>query len=269
MIIIKSQSEIELMKEAGAVTAAILYELSRIIKPGITTKEVDEFVEERIRRNRMIPAFKGYNGFPASACVSVNHEVVHGIPSTERRLIEGDIVSVDIGTIHRGYYSDAARTYPVGDIDESAKRLIATTEDSFFKGLEFCRIGFRLSDISNAIQTRVEKEGFSVVRDFVGHGIGASMHEEPQIPNYGVPGRGPRLSPGMVLAIEPMVNEGSYRVKVNDDNWTVETLDRKRSAHYENTVVITEDEPLLLTVHGESEFGSKAAETLQGGVSIG
>lgn len=248
MIIIKSQKEIELMRTAGSVTAQILADLSRIIQPGITTMDVDDFVEENILRNGMIPAFKGYNGYPASACVSVNQQVVHGIPSKKRKLTEGDIVSIDIGTIYRNYYSDAARTYAVGNIDEEAVRLINVTKESFYEGLKFCRSGCRLSDISHAIQKRVEKDGFSVVRDFVGHGIGSAMHEEPQIPNYGMPGRGPRLVPGMVLAIEPMVNEGTFEVRVLPDNWTVETLDGKRSAHYENTVVITEDEPLILTI---------------------
>lgn len=248
MIIIKSREEIELMRQAGAVTAQILEHLERNIMPGMTTMEIDVFVEETIRKSGMIPAFKGYNGFPASACVSVNQEVVHGIPSKKRKLVEGDIVSVDIGTIYKRYYSDAARTFPVGAIDETADRLIRATRESFFAGLKFCRPGFRLSDISNAIQRRAEEDGFSIVRDFVGHGIGAAMHEEPQIPNYGAPGRGPRLMPGMVLAIEPMVNEGTHQVSVQSDNWTVVTLDGQRSAHYENTVVITEGDPLVLTV---------------------
>lgn len=269
MIILKSRDEIELMREAGAATGEILDRLAAYIEPGMTTWDVDAFVEEQIRLRKMRPAFKGYNGFPASACVSVNCEVVHGIPNRERKLAEGDIVSVDLGTIHRGYYSDAARTYPVGAVDPEASRLIAVTKDSFFKGLAFCRAGCRLSDISHAIQQRVEEEGFSVVRDYVGHGIGASMHEEPQIPNFGPPGRGPRLAPGMVLAIEPMVNEGSSRVRVMDDDWTVETVDGKRSAHYENTVVITEGEPLLLTAEADSQSGSGAGAALQGGVSIG
>lgn len=235
------------MKEAGAVTAQILHDLSRIIQPGVTTLEVNDFVEQTILENEMIPAFKGYSGYPASACISVNDEVVHGIPSRKRRLCEGDIVSVDAGTIHKGYYSDAARTYPVGRIDEAAERLITITEESFYEGLKFCKPGYRLSDISHAIQQHVENNGFSVVRDYVGHGIGKAMHEDPQIPNYGIPGRGPRLAPGMVFAIEPMVNEGGWQVKVLSDGWTVKTEDGKRSAHYENTVVITEDEPLLLT----------------------
>jgi methionyl aminopeptidase len=248
MIVIKSQEEIELMSQAGAVTAQILEELYKVIEPGISTKDIDEFVEENILKNKMIPAFKGYNDFPASTCVSINQEVVHGIPSKKRILKQGDIVSVDVGTIHKGYYSDAARTYPVGEIDDSAQKLITITMESFYEGLNFCKPGYRLSDISHAIQKHVEENGFSVVRDFVGHGIGNSMHEAPQIPNYGIPDRGPRLVPGMVLAIEPMVNEGTYQVEVLEDNWTVVTRDGKRSAHYENTVVITENEPLLLTV---------------------
>lgn len=247
MIIIKSQEEIRLMETAGRVTWKILEGLKQFISPGISTKDVDDYVEETILSHGMIPAFKGYNGYPASACVSVNQQVVHGIPSTKRKLERGDIVSVDVGTIYRGYYSDAARTYPVGSIDSEAERLIAVTRESFYEGLKFCRVGFRLSDVSHAIQKRVEEDGFSVVRDYVGHGIGSSMHEEPKIPNFGGPGRGPKLVPGMVLAIEPMVNEGSYHVKVLSDNWTVETVDGKRSAHYENTVVITEEEPVLLT----------------------
>lgn len=253
MIIIKSVDEIEIMREAGAVTARILHELSKIIQSGVSTKEVDDFVEQSILENRMVPAFKGYNGFPASACISVNDEVVHGIPSGKRRLCEGDIVSVDVGTIYKGYYSDAARTYSVGRVDEAAARLITVTEESFYEGLKFCKPGYRLSDISHAIQQHVENNGFSVVRDYVGHGIGKSMHEDPQIPNYGIPARGPRLTAGMVFAIEPMVNEGDWQVEVQSDDWTVKTKDGKRSAHYENTVVITEDEPLLLTKLSEIE----------------
>ena len=248
MIIIKSQDEIELMREAGAATAQILADLEQVIQPGISTKDVDRYVEERILEYKMIPAFNGYSGYPASACVSVNQQVVHGIPSKKRRLMEGDIVSVDMGTIFKKYYSDAARTYPVGKIDAEAQRLIDVTRESFFKGIEFCKPGYRLSDISHAIQKHVEAAGFSVVREYVGHGIGRNMHEEPQIPNYGAPGRGPRLVPGMVLAIEPMVNMGSYDVFVLEDDWTVETIDGKMSAHYENTVVVTESEPMLLTL---------------------
>ncbi|WP_027399942.1 type I methionyl aminopeptidase [Anaerovorax odorimutans] len=248
MIIIKSQQEIEIMREAGKVTGYILAELENYIKPGISTKDIDDFIENIILKYNMIPSFKGYNGFPASACVSVNEELVHGIPSKKRKLKEGDIVSVDTGATYKGYVSDAARTYAVGAISEEAQHLITATKDSFFEGLKFCKVGYRLSDISSAIQSKVESEGLSVVRDFVGHGIGRNMHEDPQIPNYGKPGKGPRLVPGMVFAIEPMVNQGSYEVEVTLDNWTVVTLDGKLSAHYENSVVITDGEPMMLTI---------------------
>lgn len=247
MIIIKSRGEIQLMREAGKVTAQILLSLHQIIKPGMKTKEIDAYIEGEILRYKMIPAFKGYNGFPASACVSINNEIVHGIPS-EKALKDGDIVSVDVGNIYKGYFSDAARTYPVGNVSDEAMKLIVATEESFFEGLKFCKVGYRLSDISNAIQTRAEADGFSLVRDFVGHGIGSSMHEEPQIPNYGPKGRGPRLAEGMVFAIEPMVNQGTYESKVLDDNWTVITIDGKLSSHYENTVAITDGEPEILTL---------------------
>jgi len=248
MIIIKSQQEIDIMRESGKVTAYILSELAKVIGPGVTTKEIDEFVESIILKNKMIPSFKGYNGYPASACVSLNNEVVHGIPSKKKILQEGDIVSVDVGCTYKGYVSDAARTYGVGQISNEAQKLIKATEESFFEGLKFCKVGYRLSDISSAIQKKAESEGFSVVRDLVGHGVGRAMHEEPQIPNYGAPGRGPRLVPGMVFAIEPMINVGTYEVKVLLDNWTVVTLDGKLSSHYENTVVITDGEPELLTL---------------------
>lgn len=248
MIIIKSEQEIDIMRESGKVTALILKELEQFIKPGISTMDIDLFAERTILEHNMIPSFKGYQGFPASACVSVNDEVVHGIPSKTRILREGDIVSVDVGSTHKGYVSDAARTYPVGKISEEAQRLIDVTRDSFFEGLKFCRVGSRLSDISHAIQTRAEAEGYGVIRSFVGHGVGRAMHEDPQIPNFGSPGRGPRLAAGMVFAIEPMVNQGTYEVDTLLDNWTVVTLDGKLSAHYENTVVITEGEPELLTI---------------------
>jgi len=248
MIIIKSDQEIGIMRESGKVTGTILRELYDLIKPGISTMDINEFVEEAILKNNMIPSFKGYNGYPASACVSVNDEVIHGIPSRKRLLAEGDIVSVDVGCTHRGYISDAARTYAVGKISEEAERLIKVTRESFFEGIKFCKPGYRLGDISNAVQTHVEKAGFSVVRDFVGHGVGRVIHEEPQIPNYGKPGRGPRLAAGMVFAIEPMINQGSSDVEVKLDNWTAVTVDGKLSAHYENTVVITDGEPELLTL---------------------
>lgn len=248
MIIIKSDQEIDLMRESGKVTGFILKELENFIKPGISTADIDHLVESIIRKNGMVPTFKGYGGFPASACVSINEEVVHGIPDKKRILQEGDIVSVDVGSTYRGYVSDAARTYPVGKVSEIAVKLMNATRDSFFAGLEFCKVGFRLSDISHAIQEKAEGEGFSVIRDFVGHGVGRNMHEDPQIPNYGKAGRGPRLAKGMVLAIEPMICEGTYDVETLSNDWTVVTLDGKLSAHYENTVVITDGEPELLTL---------------------
>jgi len=248
MIIIKSDSEIELMRESGKVTGYILKELENVIKPGLSTADVNHFVEKTIRDAGMIPTFLGYGGFPASACVSINEEVVHGIPDKKRILREGDIVSVDVGSTYKGYVSDAARTYAVGEISEEARHLIDATRDSFFAGLEFCKVGCRLSDISHAIQVSAESEGFSVIRDYVGHGVGQQMHEDPQIPNFGKAGRGPRLAKGMVFAIEPMICEGTYDVRTLSNDWTVVTLDGKLSAHYENTVVITDGEPELLTL---------------------
>ena len=248
MIIIKSDREIDLMRESGKVTGFILKELENFIRPGISTADIDRFVEDIIRKNGMIPTFKGYGGFPASACVSINDEVVHGIPDKKRIIREGDIVSVDVGSTYKGYVSDAARTYAVGEVSDIARKLKDATRDSFFAGLEFCRVGCRLSDISHAIQVKAESEGFSVIRDFVGHGVGQNMHEEPQIPNFGKAGRGPRLAKGMVFAIEPMICEGGYDVRTLSNDWTVVTLDGKLSAHYENTVVITDGEPELLTL---------------------
>lgn len=248
MIIIKSDSEIDLMRESGKVTGFILKELENIIRPGLSTADIDRFVEKTIRGAGMIPSFKGYGGFPASACVSINDEVVHGIPDKKRILREGDIVSVDVGSTYKGYVSDAARTYPVGEVSDVARHLMEATRDSFFAGLEYCKVGCRLSDISHAIQQAAEGEGFSVIRDFVGHGVGQNMHEDPQIPNFGKAGRGPRLAKGMVFAIEPMICEGTYDVRTLSNDWTVVTLDGKLSAHYENTVVITDGEPELLTL---------------------
>ncbi len=247
MIILKNENEIKLMREAGKVVALVLEKIETSLKPGITTLELDIMAEEIINKHQMIPAFKGYNGFPASICVSINEEVVHGIPSSKRKIQEGDIVSVDVGTIYKGYNGDAARTFPVGAVSDEAKRLIEVTKNSFYEGLKYCKNGYRLSDISNAIQTYVESKGCSVVKDFVGHGIGKKMHEDPQIPNFGRPGRGPRLTAGMVFAIEPMVNLGTDEVQVLLDNWTVVTKDQKLSAHYEHTVALTDGEPVILT----------------------
>lgn len=247
MIILKSQLEIEEMRKAGKIVALAHEVIKQHIKPGISTLELDQIAEEVIREHGAIPAFKGYHGFPGSICASINKEVVHGIPTKGRILKDGDIISVDIGSLINGYYGDSAKTYAVGNISDEAKKLIEVTRASFYEGLKYCKVGYRLSDVSHAIQKHVEDNGFSVVRDFVGHGIGTSMHEEPQIPNYGKPGKGPRLAKGMVLAIEPMVNVGEYEVIVLDDEWTVETLDGSLSAHYEHTIAITDDEPIILT----------------------
>lgn len=248
MIIIKSKQEIDLMRESGKVTGYILNTLADFIKPGISTMDVDRYVEDTIRKHKMIPTFKGYGGFPGSACVSINEEVVHGIPDKKRIIHEGDIVSVDVGSTYKGYVSDAARTYAVGKVDAEAQRLIDVTRESFFAGMEFARVGYRLSDISHAIQAHAEGAGFSVIRDFVGHGVGREMHEDPQIPNYGKPGKGPRLVAGMVFAIEPMICQGTYEVETLLNDWTVVTADGKLAAHYENTVVINDGEPELLTL---------------------
>jgi len=248
MIRIKTDDQIELMRTSGVVTGRILYELAGLIKPGVSTKEIDSFVEESIRAEGMTPTFKGYNGFPASACVSVNEELVHGIPKESRRLAEGDIVSVDIGVTYKGWISDAARTYAVGKVGETAVRMIKTSKESFFDGLEFCRPGNKLSDIGNAIQRRIETDGFSVVLEYVGHGIGSEMHEDPQVKNYGEAGKGPVLAKGMALAIEPMLNEGVADVQKLEDDWTVTTKDGKLAAHYENTVIITDGAPMVITL---------------------
>lgn len=251
MIIIKSDEEIELMRTSGKVTAQILKDLADFIRPGMSTFDVDRFVEDTIRAHDMVPTFLGYGGFPASACTSVNEEVVHGIPSKKRILQEGDIISVDIGSTYKGYVSDAARTYPVGKISPQAQKLIDTTRESFFAGLKYARAGNRLSDISHAVQERAEADGFSVIRDYVGHGVGREMHEDPQIPNYGKPHKGPRIKKGMVFAVEPMICEGSYDCRVLENDWTVVTVDGKLAAHYENTFAITDGEPELLTLFDE------------------
>lgn len=248
MIIIKSEHEIEMMREAGKVTGQILRELKDVIKPGISTMDIDQYVERRVKEFGMIASEKGYCGFPGSVCTSVNEVVVHGIPSESCILNEGDIVSVDLVVEYKGYMADACRTYAVGEISPKAQHLIDTAEAAFFEGMKYAKVGNRLGDISNAIQQKVESEGFGVIREFVGHGIGKDMHEEPQIPNYGKAGKGPRLAKGMTLAIEPMIVEGSYEVDVLLDDWTVVTIDGGLAAHYENTVVISDGEPELLTL---------------------
>ena len=247
MIIIKNDKEIDLMRIAGRIVAETLLLVEKKVKPGITTAELDRIAEEFITKHGAIPSFKGLYGFPASLCISVNEQVVHGIPGGYV-LKEGDIVSVDCGAHINGFHGDAARTFAVGDISEQANKLIKVTEESFFKGLEFAKVGNRLTDISHEIQRYVEASGFSVVRDFVGHGIGRSVHEDPEVPNFGRPGRGPKLVAGMTLAIEPMVNMGTYRVATLGDDWTVVSADKGLSAHYENTVVILPDGPEILTL---------------------
>lgn len=246
-ISIKSDKEIELMRESGRILAKVLDVLVAYVKPGISTLDIDKKCHEVISSYGCIPSFLNYNGFPASICVSVNDEVVHGIPSKANILREGDIVSLDCGVIYEGYHSDAARTIPVGEISKEAKTLIEITRQSFYEGIKFAQKGRHLHDISEAIQKYVESFGFSVVRDLVGHGIGRNLHEEPQIPNFKQRNRGPKLSPGMTLAIEPMVNMGRYDVYWMDDDWTVVTEDRTLSAHYENTILITDGEPEILT----------------------
>ncbi len=247
MIILKTRREIEIMKKAGRLVAQSHELVRKHIKPGVTTKELDRLVDDFLRSQNAIPTFKGYNGFPFAICASVNEEVVHGFPS-ERELREGDIVSVDIGATFEGYVGDSAKTFLVGEVDEEKKHLVEATRQCFYEGIKFAKLSYRLSDISHAIQAYAESQGLSVVRDYVGHGVGKKMHESPQVPNFGKPNKGPRLQEGMVLAIEPMINAGAYNVKVLKNNWTVVTVDGKPSAHYEHTVAITDGEPELLTI---------------------
>lgn len=246
MIICKTPREIEIMREAGKIVALTRQELEKHIRPGITTKELDAIAEAVIRKHGAIPSFKGYNGFPGSICASVNEELVHGIPGG-RVLKEGDIISIDVGAQYNGYHADSAWTYPVGEIAEETKKLLEVTEKSLYIGLEEAKPGARLSNISHAIQTYVESHHFSIVREYVGHGIGQNLHEDPQIPHYGPPNKGPRLKPGMTLCIEPMVNAGSRYVKTLADNWTVVTVDGKMCAHFEHTIAITENGYEILT----------------------
>lgn len=245
---IKSEREIELMREAGKILAKTHDELARIIRPGISTFEIDRVAEEIIRSYNCIPSFLNYNGFPASVCVSLNEEVVHGIPSKERILVEGDIVSLDAGVIYKGYHSDAARTHAVGEISKEAAQLIEVTKQSFFEGIKFAKEGCHLHDISAAIEAYVNQFGYGIVEDLVGHGIGKNLHEDPQIPNFAQKRRGIKLQSGMTLAIEPMVNIGRYDVEWLEDDWTVVTEDGSLSAHYENTVLITKGEPEILSM---------------------
>ncbi len=246
MIHAKSSREIQYMRDAGRIVAQTHEELAKAVKPGVGTKELDQIAEDYIISKGAEPSFKGYRGFPAAICTSVNHVVVHGIPGLET-VKNGDIISIDIGVVINGYHGDAARTIPVGEISATTEKLLQVTEESLYKGIEQAVIGNRLSDISHAVQTHAEGNGFSVVRNYCGHGIGCSMHEEPQILNYGDPGHGPRLKAGYCLAIEPMVNVGTHGVSVLKDGWTVITNDKQLSAHFEHSVAITEDGPLILT----------------------
>lgn len=252
MIQIKTEKELELMRTACRITAIARKAAADAVAPGVTTGEIDRVVHDTIKKYGAVPSFLGYGGFPASACVSINDEVIHGIPSPKRVIHEGDIVKVDVGAYINGFHGDCACTVACGEVNEEAKRLIEVTRQSFYEGIKFARVGNRVSDISNAIQTYVEANGFSVVRDFVGHGVGQKLHESPEVPNFGKKGHGVRLQKGMTLAIEPMINMGVYGVKILPDGWTVKTLDGKLSAHYENTVAITDAEPEILTnIDGE------------------
>jgi methionyl aminopeptidase len=247
MIELKSPREIGLMRKAGHILADVVDRLRSSVKSGMSTLEIDEDVEEFIRSRGARPAFKGYRGFPATVCISINEEVVHGIPSAQRRVKEGDIVGLDLGCIVDGYYADCAFTLAVGDVPPRVQELLEVTRQSLEMGIVECRPGRRLSDVSHAIQSHIERHGFSVVRAFVGHGIGRALHEEPQVPNFGDPGRGPQLKPGMVLAIEPMVTMGSWEVKILDDGWTAVTRDGSLAAHFEHTIAVTESGPEVLT----------------------
>lgn len=246
MISIKSEQDLEKMREAGRITVEALHLVRGHIAPGVTTAHLDQLIHAHIVKNGAKPNFLGYGGFPATACISVNDEVIHGIPGS-RVLKEGDIVSIDTGCVKDGFHGDAARTFPVGEVSDEAKELIRVTRESFFEALKVVRAGMRIGDIGAAVAAYVERHGYSVVRDFTGHGIGRALHEDPAVPNYGTAGRGVRLRPGMVLAIEPMVNMGDCRVRILSDKWTTVTVDGALSAHYENTVAVTEGEPEILT----------------------
>ncbi len=246
-ITVKSLREIELMRASGKLTAAARSLGRELTSPGITTQEIDKEIHKFIKKNGAVPSFLGYGGFPGSACISVNDEVIHGIPG-KRKILAGDIVSIDVGAYKGGFHGDCCGTFAAGEISAEARHLIEVTRQSFFVGLQFAREGYRISDISHAIQEYVESHGFSLIREYVGHGIGKNLHEAPEVPNFGEPGHGPRLVRGMTLAIEPMVNMGGMAVRVLDNDWTVVTADGSLSAHYENTVLITDGEPEILTM---------------------
>ena len=247
MIHLKNATQIAAMKDAGRITGEALLVARDMVRPGVSTYEIDQAIRRYIEKCGATPAFLGYGGFPASACISINDEVIHGIPSKKRILKDGDIVKIDTGATYRGYVGDSARTIPVGKVSDVAQKLIEVTRDSFWAGVEQLKIGNRLGDVGSAIDTVVQANGFSTVRKYIGHGIGTNMHESPDVPNYGTPGRGTRLCAGMTIAIEPMVNVGTFEVKEMPDGWTVKTLDGKLSAHYENTVALTANGVLILT----------------------
>ena len=247
MITIKNERELESMRQACKITAAARALAGEMVRPGVSTRAIDQAVRDYIVSQGAKPSFLNYNGFPASACISVNSTVIHGIPGGYI-LREGDIVSIDVGAFYKGFHGDCAATFACGAISTEAQKLIDVTQQSFFEGMKFAKNGFRVQDISHAIQTYVESNGFSIVRSFVGHGVGRQLHEEPEVPNFGAPGRGPRLVKGMTIAVEPMVNAGTHEVRVQKDGWTVLTADGELSAHYENTVLITDGEPEILTV---------------------
>ncbi|MBQ1278878.1 MAG: type I methionyl aminopeptidase [Clostridia bacterium] len=248
MIVLKTGRELKVMREACRISAGALKLVGSAVEPGVTTAELDRLAEEYIRSEGAVPNFKNYEGYPATACISINNEVIHGIPSKSRKIVAGDIVSVDLGAMFEGYHGDNAATFACGDVSPEAKRLMDTTRESLYEGIKAARVGGRIGDISNAVQQYVEARGFSVVRQFVGHGIGTKLHEAPEVPNFGTAGRGIRLMPGMTLAIEPMVNAGAFDVKILSDGWTVLTRDGSLSAHFEHTIVITPDGPQIMTI---------------------
>lgn len=247
MIVLKTVRELSIMREACRISAQALQLIGKAIEPGITTAELDRLAEKFILSQGAVPNFKNYHGYPATACISINNEVIHGIPTGKRKIKEGDIVSVDLGALFEGYHGDNAATFACGEISDEAQRLINATRESLYEGIKMARAGGRVGDISNAIQSYVEARGYSVVRDFVGHGVGTSLHEAPEVPNFGIAGRGVRLMPGMTLAIEPMINVGTHEVKVMPDGWTVLTKDGSLSAHFEHTVAITPEGPQIMT----------------------
>ena len=265
MIVLKSNREIAIMRRAGHILSDVIDMLRATVKPGLSTLEVDEEVETFIRERDAVPAFKGYRGFPATVCISINEEVVHGIPSAHRRMKEGDIVGFDLGCIVEGYYADCAVTLPLGEIPPRVQELLDVTRESLDKAIAECRPGRRLSDVSHAVQRHIEPHGFGIVRTFVGHGIGRALHEEPQVPNFGDPGRGPQLKPGMVLAIEPMVTMGGHDVRILEDGWTAVTQDGSLAAHFEHTIAITEAGPEVLTRRPVSAGASTTSRATEAG----